>query len=407
MRVLVLTNLFPNPFQPNRAPFNRQQFRALAAEHEVEVIAPISWVDELVARRKGAAALPRNRRVVCEGLRVTHPRYLYSPRVLRSWYGHFFRHSVRTAFNRACADFRPDVVLGSWAYPDGWAAVELAKRAGLPVVVKVHGCDILCGGAGLDSDPARRRRTAEVLRRADGVVAVSQHMADEVIALGVAPEKARVVYSGIDSHLFYPGPMEDSRARLGLERGVPMILFVGNLVPVKGIEVLVRACAALAQTGLNFRACLIGEGPLKGQLARQIHESGLDGRVELLGSRPHRQLGDWFRAASVFALPSFSEGVPSVLLEAAACGTRFVASRVGGIPEVAREAHGRLVQPGDPTALAGAIGEVLALGTGPNPNPAPARSWTESGAELGRFLSDVVAGRAPRSAPRQTVALSS
>src|SRR5205807_2497244 len=83
MRTLVLTNLYPNPFQPTRATFNRQQLRALAARHPVEVISPIAWADELAARWKGHPSLPRDRRVVCDGIPVEHPRYLYTPKVLR------------------------------------------------------------------------------------------------------------------------------------------------------------------------------------------------------------------------------------------------------------------------------------------------------------------------------------
>src|SRR5581483_6433525 len=113
----------------------------------------------------------------------------------------------------------------------------------------------------------------------------------------------------------------------------PLVLFIGNLVPVKGVEVLIDACSRLAGRGVRFTACLIGQGPLRGKLEGQIARLGLGECVRLVGGLPHHQLGDWYRAAGVFVLPSYSEGVPSVLLEAAACGTRVVASEVGGIPE--------------------------------------------------------------------------
>jgi glycosyltransferase involved in cell wall biosynthesis len=405
MRVLVLTNLYPNPFHPTRAAFNRQQFRALATEHAVEVISPISWLDERAARCKGASALPPNRRLVVDGIPVEHPRYFYPPRVLRNWYGHFFRRSARSAFDRACARFRPDIVLGSWAFPDGWAAVELAKRAKLPVVVKVHGCDILRGGAGLESDPGRLRRTVEALRRADGVVAVSRHLADKVVGLGVAAEKVHVVYSGIDSTVFHPGSPDEARARLDLPTDAPTVLFVGNLEPVKGVDVLLDASARVAKTGLKFHLRLIGLGPLKNQLEQRVRELGLEDRVRLLGALPHGQLGDWYRAVSLFVLPSRSEGVPSVLLEASACGTPFVASNVGGIPEVAQAAGGRLVPPGDPAALADAI--VAAISTrAAGSVVAPSKTWDESAAELARVLESVVS-RNTRPAAREVSALCS
>src|SRR5262249_10286840 len=132
MRVLILTNLYPNPYQPTRAVFNRQQFRALAEQHALRIIAPLSWVDELAGRARGKGKLPRQ--LCCDGIPVEHPRYFYPPRSLRGWHGHCYRRSVRSAFRRAVTEFCPDIVLASWAYPDGWAAVHLARQAGLPVV---------------------------------------------------------------------------------------------------------------------------------------------------------------------------------------------------------------------------------------------------------------------------------
>src|SRR5687767_4380363 len=137
MRILVVTNLFPNPYAPTRAAFNREEMRALAARNSVSVIAPIAWPDEFAARWRGAGPLPAGRRVVCDGIPVAHPRYLFPPRVLRRWYGFCYYRSIRPTFQRAVAEFRPDLVYALWAYPDGWAGVRLAREAGLPVVVKV------------------------------------------------------------------------------------------------------------------------------------------------------------------------------------------------------------------------------------------------------------------------------
>jgi len=351
MRILALTNLYPNPLQPVRGTFNRQQLRALAERHDVRVIAPISWTDEWSLRRKGAAPLPPDRRVTLDGINVSHPKYWFPPKVLRSRYGHYMRRSVAAAFSNVLREFRPDLVFSAWAYPDGWAAVELAREAGLPVVVKVHGSDILT----LVNTPGRRRRTAEVLKRADAVIAVSQDLADKVIQMGAAPNAVTVVYDGIDSKLFCPGSKEEARSRLQLPREGPIILFVGNLVPVKGTKVLVDACRQLLARNVPFRCYIVGQGPLRDALQRQITDGGLADRVKLVGAVRHELLPDWFRAADVFVLPSFSEGVPCVLLEAAGCRTPFVASRVGGIPEIADLNVGTMITPGRAGELAEAI----------------------------------------------------
>ena len=117
MCILVLTTLYPNPYQPGRAPFNGPQFRALADRHAVAIISPIAWTDELAARRRGAARLPRDRRISRDGIPVDHPLYVHTPWVLRGRYGRFFRHSIHRPFERALAEFRPRYRAGLLGLP--------------------------------------------------------------------------------------------------------------------------------------------------------------------------------------------------------------------------------------------------------------------------------------------------
>lgn len=395
MRILALTSQYPNPYQPHKTPFNRHQFRLLADRHKVAMIAPIAWTDEFRARAKGLPALPPGRRVELDGIAVDHPRYLFPPRVLQATYGPFFASSVAPTFRRAVARFRPDLIYAAWAYPDGWAAVRLARRTGIPVVIQVLGSDVLV----LTTHPRRRRLTFNGLRAADGVVAVSQDLAQRVIKGGVNPDKVRVVYGGIDPSLFHPGPKHEARERVGInsERG-PLILFVGNLVPVKGIGTLLRACRLLEQEGVAFQCRLIGQGPLAGRLQERINRTGLGARVELLGVKSQAELPDWYRAADVFVLPSRSEGVPNVLLEASACGTPCVASRVGGIPEITHRGSIQLVPPDDPLALARAIRETLSGCQGSFPDTP--RTKSEAVDDIERFLDEVlVRHRTPHASP--------
>lgn len=390
MRILAITNLFPNPLQPRRGQFNRQQFRALGAKAGVRVIAPIAWVDELRSGRAARLRLPAERRVRLDGLLVEHPRYYYPPKVLRGRYGDCYRWSIRAAFERALQEFQPSIVYSAWAYPDGWAATELAREAGLPSVVKVHGSDILT----LLRSAARRRQTIAGLKAADAVVAVSRDLRNRVIDLGVEPRRVHVVYDGINRDLFSPGDRLEARRRLAFDEQAPLILFVGNLLPVKGLDVLVEACNRLAARGVRSTCVLIGQGPLASRLRREIVRRDLKDRVRLLGPRPHEELPDWFRAAHVFVLPSRSEGVPNVLLEAAACRTPFVASRVGGIPELTAIGANRLVTPGDAEELAEAIAERLSPPAEDQP-PAyhPWHSHAETADQLLELFSRVLNAR--------------
>jgi glycosyltransferase involved in cell wall biosynthesis len=266
MRILALSNLYPNPWQPGRAPYNRLIFRTLAAQHPLHVIAPVAWTDYAALRlfNRGLtppARVPLPQSPTWDGIPVEYPLYLFPPRVLRGWYGHCFRESIRDAFTRAVDKFSPDLVYASWAYPDGWAAVELAHQFGLPVVVSVLGSDVL----GVPAGSAKHRRTLDGLRRADAVITVSLDLASKIIPFDVAPERVRVICTGVDPSLFHWEPQAAARQRLGLG-SEPLILAVGNLVPVKGFDVFLSACFLLAKTGTPFRCVVVGQGPLRAEL---------------------------------------------------------------------------------------------------------------------------------------------
>jgi glycosyltransferase involved in cell wall biosynthesis len=368
MRILILTNLYPNRWQPHRAQFNRQQFAALATRHEVRLIAPIAWTAQL--RRP----LPdyQEERLVHDGMVIEHPRYVYPPKILGSWHGPCYLRSIQPAFDRAVRELRPQILLASWAYPDAWAALKLARAANLPLAAKVHGSDVLL----LASRGARRRQTIEALTGADAVIAVSRQLAARTAELGVDPSRLHVVYNGVDTMIFHRGPAEPS--------GDPLLLFVGNLAPVKGLDVLIDACALLRDQGVRFQCRLIGQGALRRALSRRIQAAGLTQCVQLHGPCHLEQLPDWYRAACVLVLPSFSEGVPNVILEAQACGTPVVASRVGGIPEILGDES--LVPPNDARALADAIDRTIQR---PHVAPRSLTSWTDSADQLGNILSEV------------------
>jgi teichuronic acid biosynthesis glycosyltransferase TuaC len=354
MRILAITSLYPRPGRESFAAFNRQQFRALAAENELRVIAPVAWTEEWRDRWKGRRT-PRPGHNP-DGIWVTHPRYYFPPKVLSHRYGECFLASIRASAAWLLEEFAPDVLLSCWAHPDGWATAQLARQAGLPSVIKVIGTDVLV----LPRHPRRRTRVVEGLSQADRVVAVSRDLADQVIRLGVDPLKVAVVSEGVNTRLFRPGAQAEARVRLGMDGETPSILFVGNLLLSKGAGVLIEACRLLADRGMQFRCDLVGQGRDEHRLRTLIARQRLGDRVTLVGIRPHTELPAWYQACDLVVLPSASEGIPNVLRESLACGRPFVATRVGGIPEIADPAICRLVAPGAIAELATAIEEVMA-----------------------------------------------
>jgi glycosyltransferase involved in cell wall biosynthesis len=148
--------------------------------------------------------------------------------------------------------------------------------------------------------------------------------------------------------------------------GLPLVLCVARLVPKKGLKDVISAGAILRLRGVSFRCAIVGEGPLRADLSRQIERLGLGEVVSLLGAMPHDRLIPIYQQASVFALsPQITEdgdrdGIPNVIAEAMAAGVPVVSSRVSGIPELVEHGKtGLLVESGDATALADAIERLL------------------------------------------------
>lgn len=351
MKILLVTTVFPSPLQPNKGAFNREMVRALGASHELQVIAPVAWPIVYRARRDGQT-WERARRL--DGIEVRHPIYFYTPKLLRSRYGAFFWWSIRRTVDQMLRGFEPDVVIGYWTHPDGQAAVHVARRLGVPAVVMVGGTDVLV----LGTETGRRRAIRRVLEGADAIVAVSQDLRRALHAWELPASKIHVVRRGIDVSRFKPGDRDAARRRLGITDGTRTLLWVGHMVPVKGLEVLIEACAEAA-TRTDFHLYLVGNGPLYSTLQRRSVELGIETCVTFVGYVPHADLPDWYKAADVTVLPSHSEGIPNVLLESIASGTPFVATRVGGIPEIADPLLDRLVAPADAGALANAIVDSL------------------------------------------------
>jgi glycosyltransferase involved in cell wall biosynthesis len=393
MRLLLITNVFPNPYQPNRGIFNWNMARALARDHEVRVISPISWVEELREKRRGLALMNEDRSETREGIFIAYPRFYYPPKILRTRYGWLLWKSVKPAVRRMLRRFSPDVVLGYWEHPDGEVAVRVARLVGVPAVVISGGSAVLV----LAKNPRRRRCVAKVLKAADAVVAVTQDLKNRIIDFGIPAEKVQVVSRGVDDKLFSPGSRIEARQRLNIPEG-RMLLWVGRMVPVKGLDLLVKACDSLRQRGVSFRLYLLGDGPLRKELEYDCQGRGLSKCVIFVGSVPHDQLPDWYRSADVMVLPSRSEGVPNVLRESLACGTPFVASQVGGIPEIAGSCSRNLLFPaGDSNALAESI--VAAFGEQSlSPIQVQASiSWADSAEALMKVIRPLVA-----TAPRTT-----
>jgi glycosyltransferase involved in cell wall biosynthesis len=402
MRVLVLTKIFPNALEPLSSPFNRQQFAALGRLCETEVLATIPWFPGAgwLGSRWPASRL-RNLpgKEIIDGLSVAHPRSYFVPKVGHSFSGVLYAGSLLPWLTERRGRF--DVLLGSWAYPDGFATVALAKLFGVPSVVKLHGSDI--NVVAKMRGPELNLRWA--LPRASRVVAVSQKLGEQAVKLGAAPERVDVVRNGVDADLFYPRDRAQARRALGRAADEELIVYVGRLEAAKGVLDLLHAFGALQQRRPRAALVFVGNGAARGECLKLAEPLG--SRVTFAGAQPLATIPEWMAAADIVTLPSWNEGTPNVILEAHACGRPVVATSVGGIPALLHaDALGAMVPPRDPAALAGALERVLDGGkAGAHPaetivSASGALSWADSAARLHAVLRRACEERRHNGSPR-------
>ena len=219
---------------------------------------------------------------------------------------------------------------------------------------------------GADEPAHRAHAEAHVIGCSDAVLASCDVEADQITELYDAdPARVHVVAPGVDHAFFAPGYRPQARRALGLPADGHMLLFVGRIQPLKGVDVAVHALAALEGHPDAFLVVVGGPSGPQGQaevarLRSVVHELGLELRVRFLEPQPHELLSTFYRAADVCVVPSRSESFGLVALEAAACGTPVVAAAVGGLRTLVEHARtGFLVEARDPADYAAYVAEIL------------------------------------------------
>jgi glycosyltransferase involved in cell wall biosynthesis len=347
-RLLFLSTVHPSPTRPTTGLFNARMLDGLSREWEVTAITPVpghrGW------RRPGGYAAPPNYRNLA-------PRFWYPPGVLPQWQSTgMVRAAHRALGGGSGEDARPDLVLAYWAYPDADAAGELARRWGVPSVAILGGSDLLIHARRGGRDERLIRRA---IARQDRIYTLGEHLREAAIALGANPATTSSFDRGVDRTVFHPGVPEDHSAGEGT-----LLVWAGRMEPVKNLDLLLDALhePALGQHRSTLRVVLVGEGSARARIARRIAAEDLP--VTLAGPCTAGELAARYRRADVVALTSPSEGTPNVLLEAAACGTAFVTTAVGGAGVLADRLGGTGVPPGDPAALAVALAHQLVVPRG-------------------------------------------
>jgi len=245
-----------------------------------------------------------------------------------------------------------------WILPSGLIALILARLTGLPFVVSARGSDV-----NVYALKSRFLRGVGrlVLRHAKCIIARSDNLKRETAEIFRLDEgRVHVIRSGVDSTLFRPLDKRAARATLGMANGKDIILFVGNLSPIKGVQYLVEALPAVSRKKNDVLCVLVGEGRMREPLERRVEELDLRRHVSFVGEQPHEKIPLWMNAADVLVVPSLTEGVPNVVVEALACHLPVVATKVGDIPNlISHMENGLLIDRAEPEGISSALNLLL------------------------------------------------
>lgn len=361
MRVLSISTLFPNPVRPSFGVFVGNQMRAVVARGDVDLtmVSPIGMPPWPLSLRPPYARL-REVPEVSEavGLRVHYPRFTLFPKVGGDSNPGRIAAAVLPLARQLHAQQPFDLVDAQFFFPDGPAAAIVARELGLPLTIKSRGADIHFWG----QRPRALEQMREAARQATGLLAVSEALREDMIALGMPAERIGVHYTGLDREKFHPIERGAARAlvsampNLNIWPDGPLLVTPGALIPRKGQRLVIEALAHLPEA----RLALAGAGEDEAHLQVLAKRLGVADRVHFLGLVDHEILPHVLCAADVLVLPSASEGLANVWVEGLACGTPIVIPDIGGAREIVKDdSAGRLVQR-SPEGIAQAVSDILA-----------------------------------------------
>jgi glycosyltransferase involved in cell wall biosynthesis len=270
-----------------------------------------------------------------------------------------------------------ELIHAHWILPNGWIAERVARAAGIPYAVTLHGSDVFMA----ERNPLFGAMARRALAGAAYVTSCSGELRDRLLAVGGAEHAGKVllVPNGTDPAGADGAAVAGWRRRLGVPDGAPLVVAVGRLVDKKGFAYLIDAAPAILAAAPEARIAIGGGGDLRRPLEERARRAGVAGAVRFTGGLAHHEVLALIAAADLFVMPSVRDprgnvdGLPIVVLEAMAAGVPVVATAVSGMGlAVADGDTGLLVPEKDPAALAAAVAGLLA-------DPERARRLGEAG----------------------------
>lgn len=341
--LLSISTLYPTPLRPRFGTFVHSSLQALArrGDWRVTVINPLGVPPIAFGRYKPLTTLP----LVSEDgpITVHRPRFTLIPKLGARRNPAAIAEAVLPIAREIDARCPVDVIDAQFFYPDGPAAARIAAALGKPYAIMARGSDIIVWG---EKDFARRQML-EAAEGAGHLFAVSGDLKRRMAAMGMPEDRLSVHYTGLDHDRFRPLAHTQLRAQLSerlgfaLPANVPVLSCVGAIIERKGQYLAIEALPDLPEA----RLILAGEGENEPRLRTLAASLGVSDRVHFAGSVDHDLLPLILSASDAMVLPTISEGLANVWVEALACGTPLVTCDVGGASElVTTSLAGRLVE---------------------------------------------------------------
>lgn len=357
MKVLEACQEFPNRYYPQLGTFIKQSIDSIANQGvDVTVISPKPFVLPVsVFPYHNFFKLPKIEHTKKYDLH--YPRYVYA--VPKKYFypitGFSYSHFV---FEYAIKNIKPqpDLIHAHFSYPDGYGMMKLAKRWKVPLVISALGT--------IERKTAYEgsytsKQIIEAMNFADKILSVSEDLKLHITNLGINEEKVHVVPNGVDTVKFKPAGKAHARDLLNLSQDKNIVLFVGALRKIKGVDYLTEAAKDFVNT--NTDLFMVGrDDGLRKSLEKRAQELKIADHVRFTGPVDHEKIPLWISASDILVLPSLSEGRPNVVLEALACEVPVVATNVGGIPEIMIDGEtGYLVPSKNPIEISRKINKLL------------------------------------------------
>ncbi|HAR34949.1 MAG TPA: hypothetical protein DCR95_12935 [Desulfobacter sp.] len=352
MRVLTFTSLFPNNVSSNLGGFIARRMTTWASAYGTNwtVVAPVPFFPPL------PLASPWKKYSDVKDVEkyrewdVHHFRYAMVPQFGLPFQGHSMAFCTTRQVVRLSRLQGPfDILDAHFIYPDAFAAMKISRKLKIPLVVSARGSDINLYAQIASILPMIRN----VLRSADAVIGVSEDLVEKMIRLGAPEKRCYHIPNGVDTHRFHP---KGDNSRPKKDR----LLAVGNIVPEKGFDNLLKAVAVLKSLHPEIELNIIGSGPHSDHLVSLCKSLEIESLVSFVGQVPHNEINAWFQKSGVFCLSSLREGNPNVVLEALASGLPVASTPAGGVPELIIEnVNGAIASDFSVESLVAAIRKVL------------------------------------------------